>query len=223
MPSPLPALPEWCVTEGLQDYAEAIEQMEQRVAAIHAKTADEKIWLVEHPPLYTAGTSAKAEDLLLPHRFPVYQTGRGGQYTYHGGGQRVVYVMLDLHQRMNQQPDLRRFIHALEEWIIQTLAEFSLQGERRQGRVGIWVVSSDGKTENKIAAIGIRIRKWVSYHGIAINVNPDLSHYQGIVPCGIHGYGVTSCAALGKNLSLQELDTALQFHQEKTLLPLLCR
>jgi len=187
-------------------YPDAVSFMESRVDAIAKEGAADCIWLLEHPPLYTGGTSAKASDL-LDNSFPVYETGRGGEYTYHGPGQRVAYVMLNL-KKCQQEPDLKKYIWQLEEWIIRTLARLDVTGERRAGRVGIWV-SHDG-TESKIAAIGVRIRHWVSYHGIAINLSPDLSHFNGIVPCGIQGYGVTSLKALGKNVSMAELDIALQ-------------
>jgi lipoyl(octanoyl) transferase len=204
---------EWTVSRGLTGYAEAVAAMEARVAAIQAGTARELVWLVEHPPLYTAGTSARPQDLLIPDRFPVHPTGRGGEYTYHGPGQRVAYVMLDLKRR---RQDVRAFVAALEEWIISALAAFNVRGERREGRVGVWVVRpekpplADGSpAEDKIAAIGIRLRRWVSFHGIAINVEPDLSHYAGIVPCGISGYGVTSLVDLGLPVEMADLDLAL--------------
>lgn len=195
---------EWRVTPGLTPYPDALAAMEARADAIHAGTADELIWLLEHPPLYTAGTSAQAEDLLDP-RFPVYDAGRGGQYTYHGPGQRVVYLMLDLKARGR---DVRAYVTALEEWIIQSLARLGVTGERRQGRVGIWVQRGPFK-EDKIAAIGVRIRRWVTLHGIAINVSPDLGHFTGIVPCGIQEHGVTSLADLGLTTTLADLDAAL--------------
>jgi lipoyl(octanoyl) transferase len=195
---------EWRVTPGLTPYPDALAAMEGRADAIHAGTADELIWLLEHPPLYTAGTSAQAEDLLDP-RFPVYDAGRGGQYTYHGPGQRVVYLMLDLKARGR---DVRAYVTALEEWIIQSLAHLGVTGERRQGRVGIWVPRGPLK-EDKIAAIGVRIRRWVTLHGIAINVSPDLGHFTGIVPCGIQEHGVTSLADLGLTATLADLDAAL--------------
>ncbi|WP_395831890.1 lipoyl(octanoyl) transferase LipB [Elstera sp.] len=195
---------EWRVTPGLTPYPDALAAMDARADAIHAGTADELIWLLEHPPLYTAGTSAQTEDLLDP-RFPVYDAGRGGQYTYHGPGQRVVYLMLDLKARGR---DVRAYVTALEEWIIQSLARLGVTGERRQGRVGIWVQRGPLK-EDKIAAIGVRIRRWVTLHGIAINVSPDLSHFTGIVPCGIQEHGVTSLADLGLAATLADLDAAL--------------
>ena len=185
--------------------------MEGRVAAIRAGSAPELVWLLEHPPLYTAGTSARSADLVDPGRFPVFQTGRGGQFTYHGPGQRVAYVMLDLGRR---RPDLRAFIRNLEDWVIATLARFGVRGERREGRVGIWVPRENGR-EDKIAAIGVRVRHWVTYHGISINVAPDLSHFEGIVPCGIRAtesepYGVTSMQALGVAATMAGIDTALR-------------
>ncbi len=198
---------DWAIEKNLIDYDFAVKSMEESVAEIRNGKALEKVWLLEHPPLYTAGTSAKTDDL-LDARFPVYKTGRGGEYTYHGPKQRIAYVMLDLKKRQDK-PDIRGYVWSLEEWIIKTLAGFDIKGERREGRVGIWVVSADG-SENKIAAIGVRIRKWVTYHGIAINLNPDLSHFSGIVPCGISEHGVTSMHALGKKTSMHELDYALQ-------------
>jgi lipoyl(octanoyl) transferase len=198
--------PEWRISELPVAYPEALAAMEERVAAIRAGTASELVWLLEHPPLYTAGTSARAEDLLTPARFPVFTAGRGGQYTYHGPGQRVAYVMLDLQRR---GPDLRAYIWRLEEWLIRTLEQFGVQSERRAGRVGIWVVKADG-SEAKIAAIGVRIRRWVSYHGVALNLDPDLEHFAGIVPCGIRQFGVTSLADLGLSTSMAELDRAMR-------------
>jgi lipoyl(octanoyl) transferase len=197
---------EWRTTAGLVPYADAVAAMEARVAAIGGGTAPELVWLVEHPPLYTAGTSARAADLIEPDLFPVHRSGRGGQYTYHGPGQRVAYVMLDLKRRGG---DIRRYVHTLEDWLIGALARFGIAGERRAGRVGIWVAGADGK-EDKIAAIGVRVRQWVSYHGIALNVAPDLAHYRGIVPCGVSGHGVTSLAALGINVAMAEVDAALR-------------
>lgn len=202
-----PGLPvEWRVEPGLTDYAAAVAAMEARVAAIREGRLPELVWLLEHPPLYTAGTSADPADLLQPERFPVYRSGRGGEFTYHGPGQRVVYVMLDLKRR---RPDVRRYVHDLEEWIIRTLAAFSVRGERREGRVGIWV-QRDKAREDKIAAIGVRVRRWVTYHGIAINVEPELEHFSGIVPCGIRGKGVTSLIDLGLPVGLPDLDAALR-------------
>ena len=202
---------EWRISDGLVPYPEAVEVMEDRVAAIRKGTARELIWLLEHPPLYTAGTSARPADLLQPDRFPVYAAGRGGQYTYHGPGQRVAYAMLDLKRR---NPDLRRFVHDLEEWVIRALARFNIRGERRDGRIGIWVARSGGR-EDKIAAIGVRVRHWVTFHGIAVNLDPDLEHFAGIVPCGIESgagssFGVTSLHDLGVLASMAELDSALK-------------
>ncbi len=205
---------EWKTTDGLIDYDEATAFMEARVAAIAAGEVDECIWLLEHPPLYTAGTSAKHEDLTDPDRFPVYESKRGGQYTYHGPGQRVVYVMLDVGKRGH---DVRRFVKQLEEWVIAALAEFNVAGEIRDGRVGVWVQRQDKPltitgqpAEDKIAAIGIRLRKWISFHGISINVEPDLSHFTGIVPCGIQEHGVTSLVDLGLPVTMDDVDVALQ-------------
>jgi lipoyl(octanoyl) transferase len=195
---------EWRVGEGLQPYEEAVSFMESRAAAIADGRASELVWLVEHPPLYTAGTSAKPEDL-IDARFPVHATGRGGQYTYHGPGQRVGYVMLDLKPRGG---DVRGFVHDLEEWLIRTLASFNVKGERREGRVGIWVVN--GNREDKIAAIGVRVRRWVTFHGVSLNVDPDLGHFSGIVPCGIREHGVTSLAALGLPVTMSDVDVALK-------------
>ncbi len=201
---------EWRVEPGLTAYPDAVAAMEARVAAIRAGSAPELVWLVEHPPLYTAGTSADPADLLQPERFPVYRSGRGGEFTYHGPGQRVAYVLLDLKRR---GPDVRRYVHDLEEWIIRALASFAVAGERRQGRVGIWVARKDpllGGREDKIAAIGVRVRRWVTYHGIAINVEPQLEHFSGIVPCGISEHGVTSLVDLGLPVGLADLDAALR-------------
>lgn len=202
---------EWRVEPGLTAYPAAVAAMEARVAAIREGRAPELVWLVEHPPLYTAGTSARDADLLQPDRFPVYRTGRGGEFTYHGPGQRVVYVMLDLKRR---GPDIRRFVTDLEEWIIRALAAFNVDGERRDGRVGIWVARGkereDKPREDKIAAIGVRVRRWVTYHGISINVEPDLDHFSGIVPCGIAEHGVTSLVDLGLPVGLPDLDAALR-------------
>ncbi|WP_299616852.1 lipoyl(octanoyl) transferase LipB [Pelagibius sp.] len=216
---PAPALLEWRIEPGLTGYREAVAAMERRVAAIRDGGAPELIWLVEHPPLYTAGTSARAEDLLQPDRFPVFKTGRGGEYTYHGPGQRVVYVLLDLKRR---GPDLRRYVHDLEDWIIRSLARFSVTGERRDGRVGIWVERSEGAPghrEDKIAAIGVRVRRWVTYHGLAINVEPDLAHFDGIVPCGIAEHGVTSLVDLGLPVGLADIDAALRSTFEEVFGP----
>lgn len=196
---------EWTISEGLTDYASALARMEARVAAIADAAAPEWVWLLQHPPLYTAGTSARAADLLSPERFPVHSAGRGGQYTYHGPGQRVVYVLLDLRRRGS---DVRCYVHALEQWLIDSLALLGVDAGRRAGRVGVWVQRDDGR-EDKIGAIGVRVRKWVTFHGAAINVDPDLSHYAGIVPCGILEHGVTSLADLGRPADLAALDEAL--------------
>lgn len=195
------------ISKGIQEYETCLLAMEKSVADIKNGVDGDQVWLLEHPSLYTAGTSANSNDL-LSSKFPVFETGRGGEYTYHGPGQRVGYVMLDLKKQM-QVPDIKKYIWMLEEWIIRTLAEFNIKGERREGRVGIWVVMPDGG-ESKIAAIGVRIRHWITFHGISINVNPDLSHFGGIVPCGISNHGVTSMHALGKKISMDELDQALQ-------------
>ena len=199
---------EWRADDGLVAYDAAVAGMERRVAAIAAGEAPELVWLLQHPPLYTAGTSARDEDLLAPGRFPVHRTGRGGQFTYHGPGQRVAYVMLDLRRR---GADVRRYVCDLEDWVIRALATFNVKGERRDGRVGIWVARAGGR-EDKIAAIGVRIRRWVSFHGIAINVEPELEHFSGIVPCGIAGanYGVTSLVDLGLPVTMPDLDVALK-------------
>lgn len=199
---------EWSVGQGLVAYPDAVRAMEGRVAAIGHGTALERVWLLEHPPLYTAGTSARDQDLLQA-RFPSFKTGRGGQYTYHGPGQRVAYVMLDLNRR--DKRDVRLFVRDLEEWLIRALARLGVTGERRKGRVGIWVARGNGR-EDKIAAIGVRLKHWVSYHGVSLNVSPDLSHYSGIVPCGIAeaGLGVTSLAALGIGVSMSDADAALK-------------
>ncbi|MGQ0527598.1 MAG: lipoate-protein ligase B [Alphaproteobacteria bacterium] len=233
--------PEWKISRGLTPYEEALSYMDERVAKINEGSAGECVWLLEHPPLYTAGTSAKDTDL-LDARFPVYKSGRGGQYTYHGPGQRVAYVMLDLKKRSQNcipresgdlgcvekdsrfrgkstgsVPDIKKYVCSLEEWIIRTLAEFDVRGERRDGRIGIWVDTpahpahaGDVKSEKKIAAVGVRIRHWVTLHGISINVNPDLTHFSGIVPCGIAEHGVTSLWEWGVKASMQELDEALK-------------
>jgi lipoyl(octanoyl) transferase len=190
-------------------YPDAVAAMEARVAAIASGTASEQVCLQEHPALYTAGTSAKESDLLLPDRFPVFRTGRGGQYTYHGPGQRIAYLMLDLNRR---QPDLRLFVATIEEWIIRTLAHFNVKGERRQDRIGIWVRRPDKgpDREDKIAAIGVRIRHWITFHGVAINIDPELEHFSGIVPCGVREQGVTSLADLGIVVSMAEVDMVLR-------------
>lgn len=205
---------EWRVTDALVPYPEALATMEARVGDILAGRAPELVWLLEHPPLYTAGTSANPADLLEPDRFPVYPARRGGEYTYHGPGQRVAYAMLDLNARGR---DVRAYVWHLEEWVIRALAEFNVTGERRQGRVGVWVrrpekppLPDGSPAEDKIAAIGVRIRRWVTFHGIAINVEPDLGHFAGIVPCGIRGYGVTSLVDLGLPVTMADLDVALR-------------
>jgi len=205
---------EWRVADAPVPYEAAVTEMERRVAAIRDGAAPELVWLLEHPPLYTAGTSAHPEDLLDPAGLPVYRSGRGGQYTYHGPGQRIAYVLLDLaSDRPGRGRDVRCHVWRLEEWIIATLAGFNVTGERRDGRVGVWVVGPNGR-EDKIAAIGVRVRRWVSYHGVALNVDPDLDHYRGIVPCGIapetSGHGVTSLTRLGITVSMAEVDTALR-------------
>ena len=195
---------EWRLSSNLVPYPAAVASMEERVARIAAGTAQEVVWLLEHPPIYTAGTSAKDSDL-IDARFPVFKTGRGGQFTYHGPGQRVGYVMLDLKRR---HVDVRRYVHDLEDWVIGTLSEFGITGERREGRVGIWV-ARDGR-ENKIGAIGVRVRRWVTYHGVSLNVAPDLSHFSGIVPCGVREHGVTSLSDLGVPASMSDVDAALK-------------
>jgi lipoyl(octanoyl) transferase len=197
---------DWRISPGLVPYPDAVAEMEARVGAIAEGRAPELVWLLEHPPLYTAGTSAKADDLLAPGRFPVFPTGRGGQFTYHGPGQRVGYVMMDLRRRGN---DVRRFVRELEEWLIRTLAQFNVRGERREGRVGIWVARKGGR-EDKIAALGIRVRRGVSYHGVSFNVDPELEHFSGIVPCGIAEHGVTSLADLGLTATIADVDLALR-------------
>ena len=195
------------IDKNFQDYEPCLSAMENTVADIRGGQDGDQIWLLEHPSLYTAGTSANKNDL-LSSQFPVYETGRGGEYTYHGPGQRVAYVMMDL-KKVSQTPDIKKYIWMLEEWIIQTLSEFGIQGERRDGRVGIWVVMPD-RRESKIAAIGVRIRHWITFHGIAINLNPDISHFGGIVPCGISNHGVTCINDLNPNVSMDDLDAALK-------------
>lgn len=211
---------EWQVSEGLVPYPDAVAFMEARAAAIRAGEAGEMIWLLEHPPLYTGGTSARREDLVDPDRFDVFDTRRGGQYTYHGPGQRIVYVMLDLNARGR---DVRAFVKQMETWVINALGEFGVTGFIREGRVGVWVNRPDkppapdgAMAEDKIAAIGVRLRKWVSYHGISINLEPDLSHYDGIVPCGIRDHGVTSLVDLGLPVTMADLDVALKKSFEAT-------
>ena len=198
---------EWRILPGMSDYSETLGAMEERVKGIAEGSAAETVWLLEHPPLYTAGTSAEDADLLSATRFPVHRTGRGGEFTYHGPGQRVAYVMLDLSRRGG---DVRRYVADLEEWIIRTLAAFNVVGERREDRVGVWVVQPDRGTEDKIAAIGIRVRRSVAFHGIALNIDPDLEHYSGIVPCGISGHGVTSLVDLGIPVTIPEVDTVMR-------------
>ncbi len=204
----------WRISEGLVPYEQALAEMEREVERIAAGKADELVWLLEHPPLYTAGTSADAADLIEPERFPVFQTGRGGEYTYHGPGQRVVYVMLDLRRR---RQDVRAYVAALEEVIIRMLESMNVRGERREDRVGVWVrrpekpaLPDGGMAEDKVAALGIRLRRWVSFHGLSINVDPDLSHFGGIVPCGITGYGVTSLVDLGLPVMMSDVDMRLR-------------
>lgn len=210
---------EWMTSNAVVPYATALQIMETRAADIVLGKAPELVWLLEHAPLYTAGTSAQGADLLAPDRFPVYQTGRGGQYTYHGPGQRVAYVMMNL---ANRTPDVRRFVAVLEQWVINTLGSFGVTGERREDRVGVWVRRPEKPSlpdgtmrEDKIAAIGIRLRKWVSFHGISINVEPDLTHFDGIVPCGVAGHGVTSLFDLGITATMEDVDTALKIEFQK--------
>lgn len=206
---PLKSHTEWRMSDSPIAYPEALEAMEARAAAIADGLAPELVWLLEHPPVYTAGTSANDADL-IDARFPVYRTGRGGQFTYHGPGQRVGYVMLNLRQR---KPDVRGFVRDLEQWLIETLAQFNVKGERRDGRVGIWVVR--GSREDKIAALGVRIRRWVTFHGVSLNVEPDLSHFDGIVPCGVRQHGVTSLADLGVPATMADVDVAMKKSFEK--------
>jgi len=203
-PSPAAAKVGWKISDRPVPYPEAVAAMEARAEAIAAGEAGELVWLLEHPPIYTAGTSARDADL-IEARFPVHRTGRGGQFTYHGPGQRIGYVMLDLKRR---KPDVRAYVCDLEQWLIDALAELGVKGERRHGRVGIWVAC--GKREDKIAALGVRIKRWVTFHGVALNVNPDLSHFSGIVPCGVRGHGVTSLAELGVGATAAEVDLALR-------------
>jgi lipoyl(octanoyl) transferase len=209
---------DWAVTHQPIDYREAVRAMEARAGCIAAGEAPELVWLLEHPPIYTAGTSACAQDLIIPDRFPVIATGRGGKLTYHGPGQRVVYLMLDVKRRYG---DVRAFVSALESWIVEVLAEQGIAGETRPGRVGIWVRRSGeaGEAEDKIAAVGLRLKQWVSLHGISLNVSPDLSHYDGIVPCGIAGHGVTSLARLGSAATMEVVDNALKRHFERRFGP----
>ena len=200
---------DWRVSDEPVEYRRAVLEMEARVAKIAAGTAPECVWLLQHPPLYTAGTSADPADLLTPDRFPVFKTGRGGQYTYHGPGQRIAYVMLDLKRR---KPDIRAFVATLEEWLIRTLWNFHIRGERREDRVGVWVRRPDkgAGREDKVAAIGIRLRHWVTFHGVSLNVDPDLGHFDGIVPCGVRKHGVTSLVDLGIPVSMPEVDALLR-------------
>ena len=201
---------EWIISSGLVEYPDALRVMDERVDLIQKGNAKELVWLLEHPPLYSAGTSAKPKDLLTPNRFPVFKTGRGGQYTYHGPGQRVAYIMLDLNRRRR---DIRAFVSSLETWIINTLSKFNIRGERRSDRIGIWVRRTDlnnSDREDKIGAIGIRIKRWVTLHGISINVSSDLEHFGGIIPCGIGGYGVTSFEDIGQPLEFYDLDVELR-------------
>ena len=203
---------EWQISDVPVGYGAALDAMQARVGAIQADAADELVWLLEHPPLYTAGTSATPEGLVDPNRLPVHRTGRGGQWTYHGPGQRIAYVMLDLtgpHGTVRAR-DVRAYVEGLEEWLIRTLDRFNVRGERRAGRVGIWVTDRAAGTEAKIAAIGVRVTRWVSWHGVALNVEPDLAHFGGIVPCGISEHGVTSLHALGLPVTMEEVDGALQ-------------
>ena len=208
----------WAVSTGYVDYEPAVAAMEERVAAIAAGEAEEVVWLLEHPPLYTAGVSARDDDLLAPDRFPVHRTGRGGQFTYHGPGQRVAYVMLDLNRRGK---DVRAFVHGLEDWIIGALDQFGVEAGMREGRVGVWVERKGAgwSREDKIAAIGVKVRKWVSFHGISLNVEPDLDHFGGIVPCGITEHGVTSLVDLGVLATMDEADGALKASFERVFGP----
>ncbi|AHC73893.1 lipoyltransferase [Candidatus Endolissoclinum faulkneri L5] len=199
----------WCRDNGMVEYQTAVAKMERLVKAIRQGDALETVWLLEHPPIYTAGTSADNSDLLKPDRFPVFRTGRGGEFAYHGPGQRIAYVFLDLKRR---HLNVRAYVHALEEWLIQALQHFGVQGERREGRVGIWVRRidlGDPIREDKLAAIGVRVQRWVTLHGVALNVNPDLSHFDGIVPCGISNHGITSLIDLGVSAKMSEVDEAL--------------
>lgn len=216
------APPEWRISDELIPYPDALAAMQERVAAIQAGTAGELVWLVEHPPLYTAGTSARPEELTDPNRFPTFAAGRGGQWTYHGPGQRTAYVMLNLHHPHGRVPkqDVRCFVNGLEEWLIRTLDRFNVKGERREGRVGIWVVDPVTRSESKIGAIGVRVTRWVSWHGVALNVEPDLSHFGGIVPCGIREHGVTSLAALGIPVTMAEVDSVLRATWDEVFGPL---
>ena len=202
---------EWCVAAAPIFYPDAVAGMTARVAGIRAGTAAERVWLIEHPPLYTSGTSARPQDLTAPERFPAFAAGRGGQWTYHGPGQRVAYVMLDLEQPHGRvvARDLHAYVAGLEDWLIATAAHFGVRGERRAGRVGVWVTAPDG-TESKIAAVGVRVSRWVSWHGVSLNVAPDLAHFGGIVPCGIREHGVTSLRALGVGADMDDVDAVLR-------------
>lgn len=206
------APPEWRVSEAPVAYPDAVEEMEKRVAAIEAGEAPELFWLLEHPSLYTSGTSADEKELLDAHGLPVYKTGRGGRITWHGPGQRVIYALCDLRKRGR---DVRSHVCRLEEWVIRVLKDFDVVGERREGRIGIWVTEND--TEEKIAAIGVRIRRWITYHGVALNVNPDLEAYKGIVPCGLPEFGVTSLKALGVNASMADVDAVFRRHVSEAM------
>ncbi len=212
IPAPPTTPPEWRVDPGPTPYPDALVTMAERVAAIRAGAAGECVWLVEHPPLYTAGTSARPEELFNPHHFPTFAAGRGGQWTYHGPGQRVAYVLLDLARPHGIVParDVRQFVTGLEEWLILALARLDVRGERRAGRVGIWIADPATGAEAKIAAIGVRVTRWVSWHGIALNVDPERSHFSGIVPCGIREHGVTSLRALGIPATMADADAALR-------------
>ena len=208
---------EWRISPGLSDYADTLAEMEARAAAIRAGEARELIWLLEHPPLYTAGTSAVKEELLAPDRFPVFRAGRGGRYTYHGPGQRVGYVLLDLEKRGR---DVRCFVAGVEKWLIAVLADFGIEGRSEPGRIGIW--TGHGAREAKIGAIGLRVRRWVSFHGFSLNIDPDLSHFSGIIPCGLGDFAVTSMARLGATVSMADIDRALARHFPEMLAGLRC-
>lgn len=207
LPRPDGAAAGWAVSSGLVDYPDAVAAMEGRAAAIADGAAGELVWLLEHPPLYTAGVTAKARDLLQPERLPVFRSGRGGQFTYHGPGQRVAYLMLDLNVRGR---DVRAFVRALEAWVIGALAEFNVRGELRPERIGVWVAHGSPLREDKIAAVGVKLRRWVSFHGVSLNVEPELAHFAGIVPCGIDGHGVTSLVDLGLPVTMDDADAALR-------------
>jgi lipoyl(octanoyl) transferase len=204
--------PLWTLSDALVPYPDAVAEMQAHIALMARGAAPERVWLLEHPPLYTAGTSARPEDLAAPDRFPVFSTGRGGQWTYHGPGQRVAYVMLDLNRPHGTVTarDLHAYVEGLEAWLIRTLARFGVRGERRAGRIGVWVVDARTGAENKVAAIGVRVTRWMTWHGVALNVNPALDHYGGIIPCGIRQHGVTSLHALGQTPDLAAVDTALR-------------